>query len=62
MRNGFFMICIVLFVIRETFFVHPIQKFVTRRKEIFSTSAFAKREGLNEGIIKTTRANIVSNN
>ena len=56
------MICIVLFVIRETFFVHPIQKFVTRGKEIFSTSAFAKREGLNEGIIKTTRANIVSNN
>ena len=56
------MICIVLFVIRETFFVHAIQKFVTRRKYIFSISAFAKGEGLNEGIIKTTRANTMSNN
>ena len=59
---GFFMICIVLFLIRETFFVHAIQKFVTRRKYIFSISAFAKGEGLNEGIIKTTRANTMSNN
>ena len=41
---GFFMICTVLFAIRDTFFVHAIQKFVARRKHIFPTSAFAKRE------------------